>query len=92
MSTKQLVALALLIIVLGLGAVVLAQSSAGFDLSWHVVAGGGGRAAGADYVVQGTMGQALAGPPAVTGGQFRVNSGFWYRAAQEVYLPLVLTR
>lgn len=89
MSGKQLASL-LLLAVLALATLVLAQTSADFDLSWHVVAGGGGRSTSADYIVQGTVGQAVAGPPAAASSDYRLNSGFWYPAEFEIYLPLVV--
>ncbi|MFQ5813766.1 MAG: hypothetical protein ACE5I2_11365, partial [Anaerolineae bacterium] len=35
----------------------LAAPSAGFDLGWHVIAGGGGRSSSADYIMSGSAGQ-----------------------------------
>ena len=88
MSLRKLIPL-LLLAALFLAALGLAQAPADFDLSWRVVAGGGGRSASADYVVQGTVGQAAAGPPAAVGADYRVTSGFWYPAHYRVYVPIV---
>jgi hypothetical protein len=70
--------------------VVLAQVSANYDLSWHVIAGGGGRMAGTQHTLQGTTGQAVVGPAAGSG--HTLCSGFWcgVGAGYRVYLPLVL--
>lgn len=76
----------LLLTMIGIG--VLAQTSADFNLEWHVLAGSGGPSASADYVVDGTAGQSLAGPPQSGGNAFVVNSGYW-QESRAVYLPLV---
>jgi hypothetical protein len=70
--------------------VVLAQVSANYDLSWHVIGGGGGRMAGTQYTLQGTTGQPVMGPAAGSG--HTLCSGFWCGVGAEyrVYLPLVL--
>ena len=88
MSMKSVLPLLLLLAALILATLALAQTSADFDLSWHVVAGGGGRSTSADYVVQGTAGQAAAGPPSAQGADYHLNSGFWYPSEFELYLPL----
>ena len=53
-----------------------AQSSGGYDLSWHTVDGGGGTGSGGVFTVTGTIGQPAAGGPLV-GGTFAVTGGFW---------------
>jgi hypothetical protein len=70
--------------------VVLAQVSAAYDLSWHVIAGGGGKMEGTQYTLQGTTGQALTGQTSSSG--HTLCSGFWcgVEAEYRVYLPLVL--
>lgn len=78
--------LVLLLFIVGIG--VLAQTSVDFNLEWHVLAGGGGPSASADYVVNGTVGQSLAGPPQSGNSAFVVNSGYWQESLT-VYLPLV---
>ncbi len=78
-ATILLVTLAFLL----LGGVALARSSvdasamlsAGFDLWWHVVAGGGGRSASAGYAVSGSAGQAASG--ALGSAGYRLGAGFW---------------
>jgi hypothetical protein len=76
----------LLLTMIGIG--VLAQTSADFNLEWHVLVGSGGPSASADYVVNGTVGQSLAGPPQLGNDTFVVNSGYW-QESRAVYLPLV---
>jgi hypothetical protein len=76
----------LLLTAVGIG--VLAQTSSDFNLQWHVLAGSGGPSASADYQVNGTVGQSLAGPPQSGGNAFVVNGGYWQESLA-VYLPLV---
>src|SRR5881396_2926787 len=52
------------------------QASPQFDLSRHVIAGGGGRSSGGNLGLSGTNGQASAGTTS-SGGQFTVTGGFW---------------
>ncbi len=82
----------LLALCLLLAVPVLAQVSASFDLSWHVIAGGGGSSSGAGHTLTGSVGQPWAG--SMVGGGQRLCSGFWCggAAAQSyrVYLPLAL--
>ena len=71
---------------------VLAQVSSNYDLSRHVIAGGGGRMASSGHVVMGTVGQAVTG--ITLSSQHTLCSGFWCGAAAQTqyrtYLPLVL--
>ena len=55
---------------------VIPQASPQFDLSRHVIAGGGGTSAGGNLGLSGTNGQASAGTTS-SGGQFTVSGGFW---------------
>jgi hypothetical protein len=71
----------------------LALAADGFDLSWHVVAGGGGPASAAGYQVDGTAGQAAAG--LLRGGDYALGSGFWgggevAGADYRIHLPLLV--
>lgn len=72
--------------------VVLAQASSVYDLSWNVVAGGGGRVESAGHTLLSTIGQPAAGP--VAGPSYTLRSGFWGGAlvdeGHRVYLPLVM--
>jgi len=75
---------------LALAIPVLAQVSASYDLSWHVIAGGGGRMGSAGYILEGTMGQPVTGRAP---GGYTLCSGYWCAGADygyTVYLPLVL--
>jgi hypothetical protein len=73
---------------------VLAQSGAGYDLSWSTVDGGGGTSStGGGYSLAGTAGQPDAG--VMDGGVYSLGGGFWGGgavAAPEylIYLPLVV--
>ena len=53
------------------------QAGTQFDLSRHVIAGGGGTSAGANLGLSGTNGQAAAGKTS-SGGQFTVTGGCVY--------------
>ena len=94
MTRRQglLLALAVLaLLVAGTG--VLALTSPHFDLSWHVLGGGGGQLASASYRVDGTVGQAVASPPLAASPHFVLSSGYWYSQAPpppRIYLPMIL--
>lgn len=68
----------------------LAQTSPGYDLSWHVVASGGlqGMAAGS-YQVHGTLGQFAVGSS--LGSTYNLCTGYWcgVRPGFAIYLPLI---
>ena len=59
-----------------LNGTVAAQSGGTFVIEKSVIAGGGGRGAGGQFVLDGTVGQHLAGASS-SGGGFAVNGGFW---------------
>lgn len=82
--------LLVLAILLTLAVPVLAQVSSNYDLSWHVIGGGGGKMASAGHTLQGTTGQALVGRMSSAGHD--LCSGFWCAGEAEyrVYLPLAL--
>jgi hypothetical protein len=68
----------------------LAQVSAAFDLSWHVIGSGGGGMESARYTLQSTAGQPVLGSMEGSGGH-TLCSGFWCSTTEyRVYLPLVL--
>jgi hypothetical protein len=70
-----------------------AQVSKSFDLSWHVIGGGGGRVSSVHYVVSSTVGQSAAAPPYSFGSRYAVSGGFWFSEGPTIsnlYLPLVL--
>lgn len=72
-----LLAASLVVAAWAAGASARAQTSASFDLTWNVMANGGGESASAGYAVHGTTGQGLASPPDSTSAGYRVQSGFW---------------
>ena len=70
-----------------------AQSSASFDLSWHVIGGGGGPAASVHYGISSTVGQWVASPPYSFSRHYAASSGYWFGEGPTIsglYLPLVL--
>jgi uncharacterized membrane protein len=72
---------------------VLAQVSTNFDLSWHLLSGGGGSRGSANYQISDSLGQWAGG--LVSGSSYRIESGFWYgtvisEKGREIYLPLIL--
>jgi hypothetical protein len=90
MKLRTGTALATLAALLAAGA-ALAQSSASFNLTRHVIAGGGGLSASASYVVQGTIGQAESGPRALRSGSYSLVGGYWAGPAgyELIFLPLI---
>jgi hypothetical protein len=89
-KARRTVALALLAGLI-LAGPVLAQVSAHYDLSWHVIAGGGGRTESANHILEGTVGQAVTGST-LGAGTHSLCSGYWcgLPAAHRIYLPLVI--
>lgn len=63
----------------------LAASLAGFDLGWHVIAGGGGHSSSADYTLDGSAGQPAAGT--LSSADFRLGAGFWPGIGAESPVP-----
>jgi hypothetical protein len=73
------------------GSVASAQTGDGFDLSWHVMGGGGagGPLTGSGFSVRSTIGQAAVGMASHT--PYGLCSGFWCGVrGYLVYLPLVV--
>ena len=89
-SKRKFRAILSLIACLALTVPVLAQVSSAYDLSWHVIGGGGDKMTSAGHTLQGTTGQALVGE--MSSGGYDLCSGFWCGAEAEyrVYLPLAL--
>ena len=84
---------AMLVCLLLLAAVpVLAQSGAGYDLTWSTVDGGGGTfSTGGGYSLGGTAGQPDAG--LLAGGNYDLAGGFWQGGTggvYRVYVPVVV--
>lgn len=87
---RMLLAVLCFLLLLAVGAGVLAQSSARFNLDWHVVGSGGGESTSAGYRVDGTIGQSLAGPPEAAGASYSVTGGYWvFDVTMVTYLPVV---
>ncbi len=86
--------LAALLTVWMVSGVVLAQSSASYNLEWHVIGGGGQPVASASYIVNSTTGQGAASPPYSASSHYAVSGGYWFGGGlpifHSVYLPLVL--
>lgn len=86
---KLFALLLLMLAALATTSLLLAQSSSGFDLSWHVL-GSGGAAESASYRLQGTAGQALTGPAAASSANYALRSGYWvFGHETPLYLPVV---
>jgi len=83
--------LAAIAVLLASASVALAQVSAAFDLSWHVIGSGGGQMGGPGHTIAGTIGQPVVGT--MGGSGHDLCSGFWCgRGAVQhrVYLPLAV--
>ncbi len=86
----------LLLLALPLSGSAWAQSSAGYDLSWHVLSSGGAQGiTQPGYRLHGTLSQTAIGP--VQGPGNDLDAGYWYGIRREVqpveyrvYLPLVI--
>ena len=79
--------LLVLSVVEGLAGVVLANGTPAID--WYVIGGGGGHSEMGDYVLDGTVGQGVAG--VVNGAPYELCAGFWCGMAEYRHrLPLVL--
>lgn len=96
MKTRFLgISLALLVILSAVG-IVWAQTSPGYDLTWHVLSPGGSEwSSSGTHMVNGTLSQLAIGPAAASGGH-SVGSGYWYGVRQVagakyyLYLPLIM--
>jgi hypothetical protein len=92
---RTLILAVTMLLLLALSTTVLAQTSAGFNLEWHVIGGGGNESSSVDYRVQGTIGQSVTSPPTATSVGFVVTSGYWFGGAPggtRVYLPTILKK
>ncbi|MBN1814213.1 MAG: hypothetical protein JXA14_20410 [Anaerolineae bacterium] len=93
-NTKHRITLKTVLILaacLALAAPVLAQVSAAFDLSWHVIGSGGGLMESDQYTLQSTIGQPAVGT--MGGSGHDLCSGFWCGGGAvqyRIYLPLVV--
>lgn len=86
MNRRQLlIAMCSLLAVGLLGAGALAMSLTGFDLSWHVIAGGGGHSSSAEYAVSGSIGQPAVG--GLSAANYGLDAGFWPGIGAETPTP-----
>lgn len=89
---KIRIAVVSLLVCLVLVLPALAQISSNYDLSWHVIAGGGGpMKSPAGHTLLGTAGQPLVGTMKTSSGH-SLCSGFWTCSAggqYRVFLPMV---
>lgn len=84
-------ALAALLAGLVVGSAVLAQTSASYNLEWHVIGGGGEPVTSAHYAVNSTAGQGAASPPYSISSSYAVSGGYWFGADfYSIYLPLII--
>jgi hypothetical protein len=85
-------ALAALLLIPVAGAVV-AQSSASYNLEWHVI-GGGEPVSSASYTVNSTIGQAAGSPSYPASSHYAVSGGYWFgdgiTIRYPIYLPIVV--
>ena len=78
-----------LLMVLLLVGIAGAQTSPGYNLSWYVLAGGGGRSAADHYAMNSTVGQALVGFS--DSASIGMQSGYWQNWPDYgVFLPVVV--
>ncbi len=94
-SVKRLLTVAAVLLLVGTGMIVMAQTSAQFDLGWNVLGSGGGASSSASYQMRGTIGQGLASPPVLSSANFSVSSGYWAPGTEtapefHIYLPIVV--
>ncbi len=96
MTRKRLTLLVALVLCLTASLPAASQSGGGYDLTWFTVDGGGAMLnQGGSFSLDGTIGQADAGP--LGGDGYTLDGGFWgsgsVAAAPEphrVYLPIIL--
>jgi hypothetical protein len=89
MDTQRLLRWALLISLVALLASGAALATAGYDISWWTVDGGGATLnSGGGYALGGTIGQPDAG--LMSGGDYTLSGGFWIAGGYSTYLPLVI--
>ncbi|RMD64975.1 hypothetical protein D6833_03620 [Candidatus Parcubacteria bacterium] len=77
----------IVLLVIAMGGLVLANTQ--YDLSWHVIGGGGGTSSGGHYALDATIGQPVA---ASSGGDvYQVCAGYWCGNVPgwHLYLPNV---
>ena len=95
MKKSMILMLAVLLTTVTVGGAVLAQTSASYNLEWHVIGGGGQPVASTHYLVNSTAGQAAASPPYSFSTHYVVSGGYWFSGGLALYwvhLPLVARR
>lgn len=89
MARRKFVTL-LILLVCGLSLAGGALASNGMAIGRSVIAGGGEQVTdGSVYVLNGTIGEPVAGAIALQGG-YGLGSGFWWSPGNKIYLPLVM--
>jgi hypothetical protein len=87
---KSTVIVVLIVLVCGLALVGGALAANGFAIRRSVIGGGGQKATGGEYVLDGTLGEPIAGELHV-GPTYGLRPGYWHPGqAWTVYLPIVL--
>ena len=77
-TQRSMGVLVLVLLVVGSSALMgQAQTSTTYDLTWHVIGGGGAPISSASYRVNSTAGQSAASPPAASSASYVVSSGYW---------------
>ena len=88
---KARISVLLLLLVLLLAAPILAQISTLYDLSWHLLSGGGGPRASSHYQIDDVLGQWPDGR--TSSARYQVDPGFWHAGREQqqkrLYLPVV---
>lgn len=81
------------LVILSVAGVAVSQTLGDYVVPWHVVGSGGGPADSASYVVNGTVGQAAAGPPELHSSRHTVSAGYWFSGSlarpHHFYVPLI---
>jgi hypothetical protein len=93
MKRQSLALFVLLLLLLGVvtGGAIQAQSSAGYRLQWNVIVSGGRQSTSANYVIDGTVGESLVGPPSAASSDYRLTIGYTTGVSTSgIYLPLVV--
>ena len=78
-----------LIVACGLIIVGSALAAGGFAIPRHVCGSGGQRVTGGSYILDGTLGEPIAGN-VIVGNEYGLGSGYWWPPVFDVYLPVVL--
>jgi len=96
MSRRRIPPVLLVLLAISLLLATAASANANIRINWYAFTGGGGHSNSAHYSLDGTMGQAAAGPASST--HYQLGGGFWYVlgvpqvSAGHLYLPVLLRR